>query len=503
MTEMNKDEPGSGLLSKVARFVLHPTVNWSELDTQLPGTGTDRDRLALKAAIERKRRNDLVRKREFNMLRALLQQRSAARAQEEGAERSSALTSGEPSTNEGQKERTIEKIAQIEAQMAQHWQRKRLDAGAEGSERFHIGGTAVSRHHEGGLTAPGHLQANRPQGLAARATSFASTLPIDMLAPDSEGAASTRSPSTLPHGFAPIEEAAVRFANGDDTAAQQALRAALAKEAPAAGGLLVWHALLDYCVAHGQADAFDQLASEYASLFGVSVPTWPVWRGSASLSQRPAMTWACPMVLDAQAVQALRDALLATNGIKWLDWRALVSAEPEAARQLLELTEYWVQQPVEFRFVGASVLRRRLKASTPSGRRENDPLWWRLRLALLRQMHRQEEFDLAALDYCVSYGVLPPDWEPPKCRFQHAEGMPAAEAAVEPEAPVLAEPIKPLVTQLGGLDVVEWPAMASETQLQAPYTLPPEPEPERPVPGVASAAGTPSCRASCVATSPR
>jgi len=149
MTEMNKDEPGSGLLSKVARFVLHPTVNWSELDTQLPGTGTDRDRLALKAAIERKRRNDLVRKREFNMLRALLQQRSAARAQEEGAERSSALTSGEPSTNEGQKERTIEKIAQIEAQMAQHWQRKRLDAGAEGSERFHIGGTAVSRHHEG------------------------------------------------------------------------------------------------------------------------------------------------------------------------------------------------------------------------------------------------------------------------------------------------------------------------------------------------------------------
>jgi ABC-type transporter Mla MlaB component len=43
---------------------------------------------------------------------------------------------------------------------------------------------------------------------------------------------------------------------------------------------------------------------------------------------------------------------------------------------------------------------------------------------------------------------------------------------VELEAPVMEEPIRPLVTQLGGLDVLEWPAM--NTQLGTGITLPPE-----------------------------
>ena len=63
---MSKDN--GGLLSKVVRFVRHPTVNWSELDHQDTVREDEQSRQRLKEMIERKKRNDFVRGREFDML---------------------------------------------------------------------------------------------------------------------------------------------------------------------------------------------------------------------------------------------------------------------------------------------------------------------------------------------------------------------------------------------------------------------------------------------------
>jgi len=69
---MSADEK-PGFLSKIAKFVRHPTTNWSELDQE----GGDREsrysKQMLKDMIERRRRNDFVRKREFDMLRKIRQ----------------------------------------------------------------------------------------------------------------------------------------------------------------------------------------------------------------------------------------------------------------------------------------------------------------------------------------------------------------------------------------------------------------------------------------------
>jgi len=78
---MSKDEaPPGGLLSKVVKFVRNPTVNWADLDT----LDTDRDsqysKQMLKEMIERKRRNDFVRRREFDQLRKLRNRDPAAMA---------------------------------------------------------------------------------------------------------------------------------------------------------------------------------------------------------------------------------------------------------------------------------------------------------------------------------------------------------------------------------------------------------------------------------------
>lgn len=71
---MSKDESNNdGLLSKVVRFVRNPTVNWNELDNLEAERESQYSKQMLKEMIERKRRNDFVRKREFDHLRKLRQ----------------------------------------------------------------------------------------------------------------------------------------------------------------------------------------------------------------------------------------------------------------------------------------------------------------------------------------------------------------------------------------------------------------------------------------------
>ena len=59
------------LLSKVVKFVTSPTTHWSDLDRPDTTSGDAESRVALKEMIVRKRRNDFVRNREFDMLRKL------------------------------------------------------------------------------------------------------------------------------------------------------------------------------------------------------------------------------------------------------------------------------------------------------------------------------------------------------------------------------------------------------------------------------------------------
>jgi anti-anti-sigma regulatory factor len=100
-----------------------------------------------------------------------------------------------------------------------------------------------------------------------------------------------------------------------------------------------------------------------------------------------------------------------------LDWSELESIDVKAARALLGLFTLWGDQDVELRCLGVGALRRVLKANTPSGRRDVEQLWWELRMSVLRTMNHADEFELAALDFCVTYEVSPPGWERPRCRF--------------------------------------------------------------------------------------
>ncbi len=62
---------GESFFRKVVRFVANPATDWADLNSRQDGDGRELDleKSELKAMIERKKRNDFVRKREFDMLR--------------------------------------------------------------------------------------------------------------------------------------------------------------------------------------------------------------------------------------------------------------------------------------------------------------------------------------------------------------------------------------------------------------------------------------------------
>ena len=106
------------MFAKVVKFVRNPATNWSELDNKEPDRDETLSKQLLKEMIERKRRNDFVRKREFDMLRkirkrdAMLGRNPSARP---SFSQSSMASMPDDRTN------TLKKIDEIEAQMSMQW----------------------------------------------------------------------------------------------------------------------------------------------------------------------------------------------------------------------------------------------------------------------------------------------------------------------------------------------------------------------------------------------
>ncbi|MDO9286224.1 MAG: hypothetical protein Q7U26_15110, partial [Aquabacterium sp.] len=67
---MADPKQGAGFFRKVVRFVSNPATEWSEVATRVDES-QELEKSELKAMVERKRRNDFVRKREFDTLRKL------------------------------------------------------------------------------------------------------------------------------------------------------------------------------------------------------------------------------------------------------------------------------------------------------------------------------------------------------------------------------------------------------------------------------------------------
>ncbi|MET4579590.1 STAS domain-containing protein [Ottowia thiooxydans] len=461
---MSKDSGSSGkggLLSKVVRFVSSPTTHWADLDRPEVTPEENDSRLALKEMIERKRRNDFVRNREFDLLRKARRRESPA-APDRGA--SSSLSQNSEFASTGERARTLEKIDEIEKQMSSAWLRnKSVSPSVQAREPSAPYADTVlapvsAAHRTSGertTIAPG-IAAARPfdptinfEALPREIVREEAMAPLSgahSLPPllDSMGSLAPTIPtqandalSSGPMGLeaqaiakqAPeIEEAAIRFANGDTAGAESGLRELLRGGDSHNQPQDTWLTLFDLYRATGEQDKFDDVAIEFASRFDRSAPQWTL--GPLLSSQNASLLpqeinkpsnalahWVAPSILGVQSVAAL-NATLARTGSPWrIDWRYLKTVEPAALPVFTEALQRWADTAVRLKFIGSEILLQLLDEQSPTDDRSVDPMWWVARLALLRVLNEMDEFELVALKYCVTYEVSPPAWQEPSSAF--------------------------------------------------------------------------------------
>ncbi len=450
---MAKEHAVPGLLSKMVKFVRNPVTNWADLDT----TQTDRDealsKQLLKEMIERKRQNDFVRKREFDMLRKLRKREAMVGMGQDPGGRPSFFQSSLPSRPDDRAS-TLKKIDEIEAQMSMQWWKTKSSGTSGNTAQATLAPDGKARMTpptllENTLPVAHKATAGQPAGpeKAGPGLSLHAPLPIEsgalpVSAPKApamggEGRGSEFSPSKFaavevgePVTYdAELEEAAIRFANGDDAGAEAGLLEILASGGSRTGHAETWLALFDLYRATAQQDKFDAAAIDFAERFDRSAPQWfsmpemvksisePAGKAGHS-GKGPVADWVCPSVLGIQTVAALK-AALARTPMPWrLDWGNLKTIEAAAVAPLTLIFTGWAAQPVQLRFMGDAQLQKVLHDATPSGNREAAQSGWQLRMEALRVTHRPDDFELAALDFCVTYEVSPPTWVSPRCDYK-------------------------------------------------------------------------------------
>jgi hypothetical protein len=120
--------------------------------------------------------------------------------------------------------------------------------------------------------------------------------------------------------------------------------------------------------------------------------------------------------VDAEVVAKLASVSLQMP-LPWVfDWSAMKGIDVEACARLSELFRGWIPQDLDMRWLGGERLFTVLQEAAPTGVRDIDPAFWQVRLDALRMTNRPDQFDEAAIDYCVTYEVSPPSWEPSVCQ---------------------------------------------------------------------------------------
>ncbi|MDO5104144.1 MAG: STAS domain-containing protein [Lautropia sp.] len=219
-------------------------------------------------------------------------------------------------------------------------------------------------------------------------------------------------------GLLPVlEEVSVLFANGQTAEATTVLRHAIHQDQLGDHTRLAWKMLLELYQASGLRQEFENLAIEYASSFELSPPAWDDELVLVVTDQGPAAsssTVLFPAVIDAQVVKQTEQMSRAIQRKRLLriDFSRVTTVDMIGADLLLRALRDFLKGKQELTVIGVEALEKALRPMTESGRRDPDEHGWALRLMSLRMLGQQQHFEDLAIEYCVTYEVSPPSWEP-------------------------------------------------------------------------------------------
>jgi ABC-type transporter Mla MlaB component len=438
---MSEPKDTTSFFRKVVKFVANPTTEWAELDAPAEeARETEFAKGELKAMIERKRRNDFVRKREFDMLR---------KVRREGLTSEQLAALGGSSRIDDSEAKMVEsgakaeigvkaKIDEIEQQMvgdapyAQH-------SGTRRTPEFYNAPTVPaamdarsvrpsSRSHFDGAQVDDPMAERATPMAVSPVVMGAGVSPLSPVKSEADPVlAAGRALSEIAHD-PELDEAVIAFANADFEQCEQALLTLTGPGGARSQHADTWLVLFDLYRAIGQQHKFESLALDYAQQFGWSAPQWfslPKLVAEAASGDRPRrphiegqVGWVSPDHVDADAVAKLASVSLQMP-LPWVfDWSALRSIDAEACARLSELFRNWIGQDLDMRWLGGDRLFAVLAESAPTGVRDADPAYWQVRLDALRMTNRPDQFDETAIDYCVTYEVSPPSWEAAQCEVR-------------------------------------------------------------------------------------
>lgn len=482
---MTDPKAGDSFFRKVVRFVANPATDWTELNSRqdIP-IEEELAKSELKSMIERKRRNDFVRKNELDMLR---------RVRREGLTSEQLAALGGPSSRledsrhsePGPEEGVKAKIDAIEQQMVSE---SVISTKSRAPEFFdsptqpaHFAPSAPPEHPGAVSKRDSTRSAPLSQAMpGARVIDLAEAAELERLEltpasaaatmgqglPPLSGTPSTGSspaldfldgPDTQPAGEPVLEpdeiahdpvldESVISFANADFEQCERALSAMIGPKGARHQHSDTWLVLFDLYRATGQQEKFETLAIEFVHKFARSSPQWfsmPKLVADSVRADKPKPSsargdigWVAPEVLDVDGVAKL-GSLTLQMPLPWVfDWGPLQHVETEACTRLSELMRQWAGQALDMRWLSGEHFFDVLKEASPTGVRDADPAYWMLRLDALRVANRPDQFDETAIDYCVTYEVSPPSWERVACRARISG---ATQSTVAPPTSIMTE----------------------------------------------------------------
>ena len=231
--------------------------------------------------------------------------------------------------------------------------------------------------------------------------------------------------STLPGA---LEEAAILYANGQAPAAAAALKQALAESDLGGYQQLGWLMLLDLHQLTGDKSAFESLALDYASRFESSPPAWAetAESGAGEARQASGSVVALPPRLDdlvgnridliERGMERRRESIV--------DCSPVQHADAAGAARLLALFAQAARAAGRHVLVvrGAQRLFDAARAAIEPGRRDDSDACWMLALYALRLLGEEQAFEDLGIEYCVTFEVSPPSWEPLPATIRAADG---------------------------------------------------------------------------------
>ncbi len=222
-----------------------------------------------------------------------------------------------------------------------------------------------------------------------------------------------------------IEEAAVLFANANDSAAQAVL-----DEAVEGGGKMseqLWRMLFDLLRVTGDKVGFDARSVRYAQLFEKSPPVWdeqaPAAATAAAKDAAPAVNLSGNLSGNARAQFEQLVRIGAKLGKLRVDLSRLRGIDETGASLFSETLQALQRGKVKVVIYGAEHALRLLEPLLKVGEPEGRPFWL-CALAMLQQIGDEARFEDMAVNFAVTFEESPPSWEPMQGAVNPAESDP-------------------------------------------------------------------------------